>query len=677
MTRRTRRDAPARSTALAVILALVLMAPALTMAAFAVPTKAEAAGPITNGMIATFAWRTGAHISDDLDLVVMKADGSGARVLVGAAARRSLCGFDLDWSPDGNRIAWASGGQVWSIRADGTDRQHLADGCVSHLEWSPDGGTLAVEIDGRTGLLSVPGGGFAWLRGCAYGEGGATFSPDGSRISTVATADCDDDPTGWGIYGFNRAGGTLDARYADTNLRGQPPTSMLDAIPNSAEWHPTQDLVLLSMDDGSEGGTCHPLGQAGSWNNADLFTVTATPDSPLTKLGSTSGEFELWERDASWSPDGQRILFAGDRNVSCQGSSYVHSGVELFSMNADGSSTTRIWTPWSVELGFVGSSWQPCTSVTITCVPPPEPDTDGDGVPDAGDACPTAAGPASNSGCPVEPPPDGGDGGDADADGVQNATDACPTVPGPLSNQGCPLPPPPVDPVTADPDDDVKVSASGTNGTIGSRCGKATFDWRTVTKSKTSVKKGETACVFLVGNDPARDILLAAKDAGVSIGTAFTGTVLKELVADNAGTALEKAAESLTKRKTLARISKVVGVNLGRYNMLFTAGKVAGVLAVPLAGAFVVGQIKNNDACIQVIVDPEGDEVKVDWSMVYAHSDDPDRTTAKVYRKKNGIIDTAEPAPLGMRCAPNGTVSVSGSGTKPLSAETSTFIKLR
>lgn len=395
------------AVALAIVVPMLVMGPAQTATASAATASAAALAPATNGMIATFAWRPGAHISDPLDLVVMNPDGSEAQVLVSGAAERSLCGFDLDWSPDGNRIAWASGGQVWTVKADGTDRQQLASGCVSHLDWSPDGGTLAVEIDSRTGLLSIPGGAFAWLRSCAYGERGASFSPDGSTLSTIATADCDDDPLGWGVYGFDRATGALDARYADTNLRSQPPNGMLASIPSSAEWHPSQDLILMTMADGSEGGTCHGLGETGAWNNSDLFTVTASTDSPLIKVGSTSGEYELSERDGSWSPDGQRILFAGDRNLSCQNSSYVRSGVELFSMNADGSSTAKIWTPWNTEFGFVGSSWQPCTAVTLTCVAAPPPDIDGDGLPDSSDLCPTEAGPASNSGCPVgEPPPD-------------------------------------------------------------------------------------------------------------------------------------------------------------------------------------------------------------------------------------------------------------------------------
>jgi hypothetical protein len=46
------------------------------------------------------------------------------------------------------------------------------------------------------------------------------------------------------------------------------------------------------------------------------------------------------------------------------------------------------------------------TDVTLTALAPPPPDADGDGVPDTSDNCPSVAGPASNGGCPVTPPPD-------------------------------------------------------------------------------------------------------------------------------------------------------------------------------------------------------------------------------------------------------------------------------
>ncbi len=57
------------------------------------------------------------------------------------------------------------------------------------------------------------------------------------------------------------------------------------------------------------------------------------------------------------------------------------------------------------------------------------PDKDGDGVADKDDACPDVAGLAAFKGCP-----------DTDGDGVTDASDKCPTVSGPKENAGCPWP---------------------------------------------------------------------------------------------------------------------------------------------------------------------------------------------------------------------------------------------
>jgi len=76
-----------------------------------------------------------------------------------------------------------------------------------------------------------------------------------------------------------------------------------------------------------------------------------------------------------------------------------------------------------------------------TETPPPAPapapakivekDTDGDGLLDRDDQCPTVAGPTENKGCPYK---------DADNDGVLDKDDQCPTVAGPKENTGCPWP---------------------------------------------------------------------------------------------------------------------------------------------------------------------------------------------------------------------------------------------
>ncbi|HNE49693.1 MAG: OmpA family protein [Chitinophagales bacterium] len=54
-------------------------------------------------------------------------------------------------------------------------------------------------------------------------------------------------------------------------------------------------------------------------------------------------------------------------------------------------------------------------------------DTDGDGIPDIDDACPTVPGLAQFNGCP-----------DTDGDGIEDSKDECPTVPGLAEFNGCP-----------------------------------------------------------------------------------------------------------------------------------------------------------------------------------------------------------------------------------------------
>ena len=60
----------------------------------------------------------------------------------------------------------------------------------------------------------------------------------------------------------------------------------------------------------------------------------------------------------------------------------------------------------------------------------PVPDSDNDGINDEEDKCPTVAGVARYQGCPVP---------DSDNDGVNDEEDRCPNIPGPRENQGCPV----------------------------------------------------------------------------------------------------------------------------------------------------------------------------------------------------------------------------------------------
>ena len=76
--------------------------------------------------------------------------------------------------------------------------------------------------------------------------------------------------------------------------------------------------------------------------------------------------------------------------------------------------------------------------VPVVVAPPPPPpvvvkpkDTDGDGIPDDQDKCPTVPGIAKYQGCPIP---------DTDGDGINDENDKCPTVKGVARYQGCPIP---------------------------------------------------------------------------------------------------------------------------------------------------------------------------------------------------------------------------------------------
>lgn len=223
------------------------------------------------------------------------------------------------------------------------------------------------------------------------------------------------------------------------------------------------------------------------------------------------------------------------------------------------------------------------------------------------------------------------------------------------------------DPCLTDPTcsgDELTVSSSdsGTGGDLGAVCGEAAFTWRAVTGRETPVRKGEGACIFLVGNQLSRQIVKTAAEHGVPIGMAFAGTLLREGVARYGGKVTAWGAEALTKHLVMKAVAKAIGRVAVRINVIVTVGRVVGLFAVPLAGRFIYRQVKENDACIQVIVDKDGDSHRVDWSMVYAHSDERRLTMAKVYQKKAKRLqlDDYVPVPVGMRCAPDGTVTVDG-----------------
>ncbi len=70
-------------------------------------------------------------------LYIMNADGSGQKLLTSSAKSET----DAAWIEGGKRIAFITGGQIWSMLPDGTDRQQMTNDStgIDAFKFSPDG----------------------------------------------------------------------------------------------------------------------------------------------------------------------------------------------------------------------------------------------------------------------------------------------------------------------------------------------------------------------------------------------------------------------------------------------------------------------------------------------------------------------------------------------------------
>jgi len=80
--------------------------------------------------------------------------------------------------------------------------------------------------------------------------------------------------------------------------------------------------------------------------------------------------------------------------------------------------------------GIIGPKKEAAKAVPVIPAVVPK-DSDGDGIMDDNDKCPSVPGVAKYDGCPAP---------DSDKDGINDEEDRCPTVPGVARYQGCPIP---------------------------------------------------------------------------------------------------------------------------------------------------------------------------------------------------------------------------------------------
>jgi Tol biopolymer transport system component len=121
-----------------------------------------------------------------LAVPLFSSGGPGIGVIDTATGSTLQVTRDVDnyprWSPNGGRIAFIRGGNVYAVSPDGSGEQRLvSDGTVDSLAWSPDGSRLAFSAESYLGIIDADGSDLTRISNIRPGP--LSWSPDGTTIA--------------------------------------------------------------------------------------------------------------------------------------------------------------------------------------------------------------------------------------------------------------------------------------------------------------------------------------------------------------------------------------------------------------------------------------------------------------------------------------------------------------
>lgn len=269
------------------------------------------------------------------------------------ASRENL--FDrAAWSADGRRIIYAvnnTARDVFTIKADGSERVALPAGGIEVPTWSSQGDLAVIEYDGvgHNLRINAVGGHVHVVSHKVVGPvSGRDWSPDGSRIAIigggrvwVADADGSDivpiTPEGKAWHWLEWSpDGTRIAYYESGRLKvvGADGSNPLDLAPMN------EDLSFSWSPDSTELVVCAP------YRASPRFGVGIVPaqGGPVRSLGVQGVE-------VSWSPDGKHIAY--------KAFPFQDNAAPLKLISPDGSNNrTFILPPPNTSFGL-GLHWSP------------------------------------------------------------------------------------------------------------------------------------------------------------------------------------------------------------------------------------------------------------------------------------------------------------------------------
>ena len=239
------------------------------------------------------------------------------------------------WLPNGEKVGFVHGGDVWVIDREGTNRKNITKGrfkeSIGTPAWSPDGEEIAYwsRVGGIFGIVDIylmdaDGRNSKKLTDDLYHDDRPSWSPDGRKIAFAAYLLPQEDWRKTEIFvidanGRNRVNLTQNPNARSAHVSWSPDGSRIayTASPKPLLWFAPHNIHVMNAD----GTNQVMVTEQGRW---------------------------VYEMHPTWSPDSEKIAFAK------QTPDGFH---DIFTINADGSDLRNITQTHRVDEYF--PAWSP------------------------------------------------------------------------------------------------------------------------------------------------------------------------------------------------------------------------------------------------------------------------------------------------------------------------------
>jgi Tol biopolymer transport system component len=286
----------------------------------------------------------------DNQIWVMNADGTNQMQFPGITQPAPTVPA---WSADGGKIAFVSGGEIWTINADGTNEQRVTMSATNDNfpSWSPDGAKI-VFAKGASGIAVVNADGTNEMNLTNNStDAEPDWSPDGTTIAFRRGG------SEGGIYLMNAGGADQVRIIADTpgstgSLHREPVWQPVAQTPNtfSINGRITQNGASLSGVIINLSGTTNAVTTTDAVGNYQISGLPAggsymiSPSLPGYYFTPPNRSFNNLTSNQAGSFAAAQVC----RSTICAKNgkiAYVGgSGVEIWTMNPDGTNRTQLTT---------------------------------------------------------------------------------------------------------------------------------------------------------------------------------------------------------------------------------------------------------------------------------------------------------------------------------------------